>query len=245
MTGREEELLATGRTARTAELITALLVRCVTRLGSGRPSADDIRALCVGDREALLLRLRRATLGDRMECVVTCVNERCGERVDLELTVGDLLVEPDPAAAYWYDESFGGEGGPIDVRFRLPTGADQEIVAAIAAIDEETAGSRVLARCVAGIAGSDGELAEVPAEIAHGVSARMSELDPQAEIHLRFTCPGSAKSNDVLFDTAAFFFAELGFAAERLRERCTTRLVLPLVGGRNPQPAAAQAPPVP
>ena len=47
---------------------TALLARCVERLGPVEPvGAEDVRALTAGDREALLLELRRLSFGERLE----------------------------------------------------------------------------------------------------------------------------------------------------------------------------------
>lgn len=218
LTGREEELLAARGEASVAETVTALLHRCVTRLGEAAPSADDIRALSVGDREALLLHLRGATRGDRIDSVALCASEDCGERIDLELSVSELLVEPDLDPRYWHEQDFDGGAGPVRLRFRLPTGADQEAVAPIAAADPEAAAAQLLARCADRVDGPDGPLDAVPGELAPAVAARMAELDPQAEIRLGFACPTCETPIDVLFDTATFFFAELAATASRLYE---------------------------
>ena len=44
-------------------------------------TAGAVRALSVGDREALLLHLRLATLGERIDCVAGCPDPACGERL--------------------------------------------------------------------------------------------------------------------------------------------------------------------
>ena len=44
----------------------------------------------------------------------------------------------------------------------------------------------------------------------------MAELDPQAEIRLRFDCAACGMPVDVLFDTASFFLAEVAATADRL-----------------------------
>src|SRR5688500_43648 len=56
---------------------TALLSRCVyLAQGARRAGRAFVRALAAGDREALLLHLRRITLGDRLLCVLSC--RACG-----------------------------------------------------------------------------------------------------------------------------------------------------------------------
>src|SRR5262245_27830201 len=74
-----------------AQQTTALLTRCLTRLGPLAPvTSEAIRSLTVGDREALLLHLRRLTLGDRMQCILSCPISECGAKMDLDLNVNDL-----------------------------------------------------------------------------------------------------------------------------------------------------------
>src|SRR5262245_9204523 len=58
--------LDTRDTLAPASRATALLARCVAG------GEDVAHALTVGDREALLLQLRRLTFGETMECVLRC-----------------------------------------------------------------------------------------------------------------------------------------------------------------------------
>jgi hypothetical protein len=220
LTGRDEEMLADaearGFDGSMASTVTALLARCVVSLGgAGPPSTDVLRSLPVGDREALLLHLRRATLGDRIDCVATCPAPACGERLDLTLSVAELLVPRYDDAAAWHDEVFGSDRR-LRLRFRLPTGADQEVTAEHAATDPAAAARALLARCVASSTGSGGVPAVLPDDIADAISARMAELDPQAEIRLHFDCAACGRPVEVLFDTASFFLAEIAATANRL-----------------------------
>src|SRR6185295_807330 len=128
----EDELLLLDaeRSRPAAETATLLLSRCATPL-----TTDEVRDLTVGDREALLLHVRRLTFGERMQCVIRCASAACGEPMDLELLVRDLLTDA-PCA-----EVPG---------FRLPTGADQEAVTPLAMRDPRLAGEMLLARCALG-----------------------------------------------------------------------------------------------
>src|SRR6185436_2177290 len=71
--GHEEDLLMqAGRYLKPAARATQLLTRCLLRLGPMEPvTSDAVKQLTVGDREALLLRLRQITLGDRIACVLS------------------------------------------------------------------------------------------------------------------------------------------------------------------------------
>ena len=172
--GVDEALLAEERTAPPARRVTRLLGRCVRRIGEVEPVGEEtVRALTVGDREALLLHLRRLTLGEAMPCVLACPD--CGEKLDLDLRVGDLLLPPyAETRPSWEMVVEGGDR----VRFRLPTGADQEAAAdCVEREGAEAAAALLLRRCV-----ESGE--DWPEAVAREVPARMAELDPQAEISL-------------------------------------------------------------
>jgi hypothetical protein len=226
LTGRDEESLADASLRAVdrsmASTVTELLARCVVSLGgAGPPSMDALRALTVGDREALLLHLRRATLGDRIDCVATCPDPACGERSDLTLSVAELLVARYDDAAAWHEELFGAGVGRaskarVRVRFRLPTGGDQEATAELAGTDPVAAARALLVRCLTSATGSGGVAGELPDDVADAIAGRMAELDPQAEIRLRFDCAACGRPVDLLFDTASFFLAEIAATADRL-----------------------------
>src|SRR6185436_12025709 len=104
-------------------------------------------------------------------CVLRCPAPGCGEKMDLDLQVGDLLVPPAAGAQEWHEAVFDG----CRVRFRLPTGADQEDAAALACTDLDAAVGLLLRRCVEG---------PVDRVVAERLSDLLCELDPQAELTL-------------------------------------------------------------
>src|SRR5262245_25235922 len=59
--------------------------------GEGLIAPEHARALCVGDREALLLHVRQMLAGERLSLVLVCPRAECGERMDLDLTVDEIL----------------------------------------------------------------------------------------------------------------------------------------------------------
>src|SRR6185436_15808027 len=93
LTGEDEVfLLETVGDLLPAQRVTAMLERCLTSLGSTpRVTTEHVQALTVGDREALLLQLRRLTLGDTLACLSQCPNPACSEKLDLALRASDLL----------------------------------------------------------------------------------------------------------------------------------------------------------
>jgi hypothetical protein len=213
--GRDELFLVeTGRTLGPAARVTALLGRCLARLGPCTPvPLDWVRCLTIGDREALLLHLHRVALGDAVSFVLTCPQAGCGARLDLDLDIAELLVPPYAEPAESYEAVCGVGDGSCRVRFRLPNGADQELAAPLARVDPAAAGALILKRCVQG-----GTAALSPSAAAE-LPARMAALDPQAEIFIDLTCPQCGGVFRRPFDAAACLFDDLSAAARDLHEQ--------------------------
>lgn len=195
-----------------AETITAVLSRTLTHLDGHPlpcPPGDLARALIIGDREALLLHLRRLTLGEQMPCVLDC--PACSAPMDLDLRVADLLLPPNGLLPQEHTAEIGHNGTTQTIAFRLPTGADQEAAARLARHDPAEAAAALLRRCLA----SPTEKPLSP-EIAASLGRHIAEKDPQAEIRLNLACPECGHNFVALFDTATYFFKELADRAAHL-----------------------------
>lgn len=208
----EEAIREVAQALFPVERITLLLTRCLTNLGpKSAIDSDDVRALTVGDRDALLLHLRRVTYGERIQSVLTCPQTECREKMDLELTIGDILVPPNEHAKKLYEVVIRENGNAYNVQFRLPTGADQEAAAKFARHDPDAASKLLLQRCIQGIT-KDGTTMKIEnglsVPVAEAVSKRMAELDPQAEILLNLTCPACKQNFLANFDIGDYFFKE-------------------------------------
>ncbi|MGI8729483.1 MAG: hypothetical protein ACR2LK_05755 [Solirubrobacteraceae bacterium] len=186
LTGADEAFLAeTGAGLTTAARTTELLACVVERIGDATPSRDDLAGLTAGDREALLLHVLRLTFGSSLDCTLGCV--RCGELLDVRLDVDELVLAPYEIWEPVYDVSLGADPRPARVTFRLPSGADQEAIAALASRSLETAVGALVRRCLIDEAGA-ADLA-VDDELAAVIADRMASLDPQAVIELVTVCP--------------------------------------------------------
>jgi hypothetical protein len=212
LTGEDEAfLLETDPVLLPAQRITAILARCLTHLGPLRPVPPQaVQQLTIGDREALLLHLRRLTLGERLPCVLKCPHSDCGEKMDLELRVGDLLLAAYPHTQAFHEATVMGQGSPYRVRFRLPTGGDQEAASSLACADPQAGVELLLRRCVEHVlADDDRPSTTIPPAVASELPTLMARLDPQAELILNLVCPVCSHAFSTLFDTAAYFFQEV------------------------------------
>lgn len=202
LTGVEEEWLAARPAEPSAAAVTRLLAACVERLGDGPVDRAAARRLLVGDRDYLVLRLRRLTLGDLFQAVVTC--PACGEKLDVEFRGADVAVEPRPQTAATHELAVGGRV----VRFRLPTGGDQE---AVTRLPTSAAADAILGRCLE----DDGGVPLTAADRA-AVAAAMGELAPRVEVELALDCQSCGHAFDLPFDTTAFFLHEVRSGGKRL-----------------------------
>lgn len=212
LTGCDEEWLLDNAGEPASALATGLLERCVVELGAAAPTADDLEALTVGDREALLWHLRRGTFGERIDAVVEC--GACTQKLDVALGVGDLLEAPYGDRAPTCTEMLGD----AEVVFRLPTGADQ---ASVLGADPDTGAQRILERCVLQVDGAEPDpraLAELAGTLAEAMAAR----DPQAETRLEAICPACQETVEALLDALAFLREEVAGSARFLYDEVHT-----------------------
>ena len=86
--GADEAYLADLPPGPPAARTTALLTRCLDRLGTSTAvTPDTVRELIVGDREALLLHLRRLAFGERLACVLPATYSSRPVRLSMIVTL--------------------------------------------------------------------------------------------------------------------------------------------------------------
>ncbi len=218
LTGLDEEFCAES-TSRSLPVtcITNLLTRCITRMdGVEKVTANTVGRLTVGDREALLLYLRRLTKGERMQSILNCPQTDCNELMDIELNVSDLLQPAYQSPQPVYEDTVQSSERKFRVRFRLPTGFDQEAAALKASTDVQAGEELLLKRCVESVFDEEDNETECSPEILEDLPLKMAQLDPQAEMILNLICPICNKSFSSLFDTGAYLLEEITSTSEAL-----------------------------
>ena len=227
MTGCDEELVTTG--AGGAALVTALLSRCVLRIGEVTPVTPAVaRELVVADRQFLLLKVREATFGTDVRAGISCPWAECGRRIDVAFGTDMVpVVEaadggPEYPAVLDVDDQvvYAGQAHR-NLAFRLPNGGDQEALSPMLHHNGAAAVRELLERCVTRI----GPLAPPPAEVVAGLSAgarrtverRMGEVAAQLDLAMESTCPECDRHYSVPFEIQGFLFGELTVNANLLR----------------------------
>jgi hypothetical protein len=226
----EEWLYGLPLAAPEAGVITGLLTRCVPRIGPVEPTDETVRALPVGDREWLILRLWQLTFGNRVELVLRCPRASCDARMDVEFALDEVPAGESPQRAEY---EFEREG--VRVRFRLPRGGDLEALGRAgtgAASDDERA-TVLLARCVLGIegGGADGDGAADPAsllgaagDLRAALAAQIERQSAAVEREFAARCPECERDFSGAFDPI------LAFLSEMLRRRAEFERDVHLLG---------------
>lgn len=151
LTGADEEVLLRPEFQKNStKYISEMLRRAVVKIGEVEPTKDMIEAMLIGDRDALVLAVRRATFGDELDLDVVC--PRC--ETDFGVTyslANDVPMRRLDDGKRVFDVTL--RDGRV-AQVTLPTGADQaEAVEKFNKTNLAERNSQVLARCLKSIDG--------------------------------------------------------------------------------------------
>lgn len=171
-------------------------------------SPETLADLSIGRRDALLLTLRELMFGPLLECLAICAG--CGEQLELAFnTAGIRANNTEPA------ESLLVDSGDYQVRARLPDSHDLVSLPAESATDARRS---LFERCVVHAVrqGNPVPPSDLPEEVVAAVAARMSQVDPLADVRIELTCPACAHVWLETFDIVSFLWSEINAGADRL-----------------------------
>jgi hypothetical protein len=220
LTGREEALLADNKQNRASQ-VTAILNRCIRRIGTVAPVSESIvHNLLIADRDFLLLKLREATFGSRVQATIPCPWPDCGEKVDIDFLIDDIPVissvekgplftmSLSPQAAFLENEETYRE-----LVFRLPIGADQELLSPRLVENESLALAELLAQCIQRIGpveiASSAQIERLSPLARMEIEQEMLRLAPKIELNMDVNCPECRRIFTAPFDLQDFFFGEM------------------------------------
>ncbi|MEU0214541.1 hypothetical protein ABZ281_05225 [Streptomyces sp. NPDC006265] len=157
----EEAIAAAGAGSAPQKVVETLLTRGVVSVGSEPMTRKLAGELLIGDRELLIMAIRRATFGDTLDFErLPCTH--CGELVDLTVPLAAIpFVHLDDPEQAEYDVPLR-KGATAVVR--MPTGEDQEQVFSVRN-NRAKQDSVILSRCVVRLVQADGsEVRRPPAQ---------------------------------------------------------------------------------
>lgn len=170
--------------------ITAVLSEALAELGGTAASVAHVRNLNVGDRQFLMAQL--AAHIDDQDVWLTAECGKCRKLFDVPLRYSALPVKP---AGEEFPETTV-ETGLGRLRVRVPTGADQE---AIAAVDEEAAALYILLQRLLSMVDPSRALdvAQLSDNDIAAIEARLEAMAPEIASRLKTYCPGCEAENQL------------------------------------------------
>ena len=192
--------LALGESARFVDThaaqITTVLSQTLDSIGGTPVSEELVRNLSVGDRQFLMVRL--AAHIDDQPVWLTAPCSTCGERFDVSYRYLELPVKRagDEYPCAMVSTTSG------DLLVRVPTGADQELIASAA---EEEEGMRILLRCIVSSSKKDAEFAPAKLDTAaiHVIEQRVEAMAPEIATELLSQCPHCDADNTIALNPYA------------------------------------------
>lgn len=222
LSGREEEFLAENQGQESASLVTAVLTRCIRRIGAMSPVSEEVvRNLVVADRQYLLLKLREVTFGNQIQATILCPWPNCGKRVDIDFSLKDIPVRESKDKGSMYTMELSPEAAFIsnhgevyrEVTFRLPNGGDQEVISPIISKNEARALTMLLGRCILSIGTvkypGDEMINRLSPLSRMEIERQMDAVAPKIDLTMGAICPECGREFGVPFDLHEFFFGEL------------------------------------
>jgi hypothetical protein len=183
--------------------VTAVLSAALAELGGAPASVPAVRSLCVGDRQFLMARLA-AHIEDQ-DIWLTGECHSCKELFDAPLRYSGLPVKP---AGPEFPETTV-ETGLGCLRVRVPTGADQEAVAAAA--DETAALNLLLQRLLSTVDPSGAiDIERLSAGDIAAVEARLEAMAPEIAARLQTRCPSCGAENQLQISPYTFLQRPVG-----------------------------------
>ena len=227
LSGRDEEHLIQSNRLETASLVTAILSRCVRHIGNIHPVSEAVaRQLLVADRQYLLLKLRVATFGNQVHANLFCPWTDCGKRISFDFNIEDVPIKESVDKGPFYQMFLSpaaigqSEAAEREISFRLPNGADQELISPLLKENEAKALTFLLARCIQRIGqievNGESEISILSPLARKEIETEMERLAPKVELDMEMSCPECGKIFVAPFDIHHFFFGELRTGVDML-----------------------------
>lgn len=175
---------------------------------------EGLAAVCIGQRDDLLLELRSLVFGDRLPCFVSC--PACDEALEFDLPIATLRdrgpIPEDPGAVRI-------ELGSLTALVRLPDSRD--LAAAAGAGDAEQAATILLERLVRELRedGQEVALADLDPDQRSRLSEAIGDADPRAETRLDLVCHGCGHHWRSQLDIAGYLWSEVEREVHRLADQ--------------------------
>jgi hypothetical protein len=196
LTGAAELAIASTGAADAIALINA----CLLPHADSPIKAGNAAMLTISDRDRLMAALYRRSFGGQISGSSACSG--CEERFDFDFELDQLLgaVTPDDTPRAdgkgWFTQG--------NMRFRLPTGADELAAQGLPAPD---AANIIALRCAP----------DAPPDARTKIESEVARIAPLVDLTLQAPCPNCGTNNSMTFAAERYFLTALLGERRRLR----------------------------
>jgi len=221
MTGMTRKDIARADVRRDATRVTDVILQsCVKALGSVKIDRRTFTEMLLGDREFLLLQIRKISKGDDVRFSMSCGT--CEEPFHGTFSItNDVPVYPMPKDVEVVQD---GQGRPqrvfkvqseeygVEAVFRFPTGADQAVIAKSMRANPVASVYTLLGRCLISFNGAsqmevEANLFEnLPLPALDFIQSEFYSHQPGPDFSEPVRCPNCGAENQMVFQSADFFF---------------------------------------
>jgi hypothetical protein len=167
------------------QLVTRVLEACLDAPGRQATENGSFWDSTVGDRIAGLLQIILAGGGTQLEAQVRCIGEDCGETIETELPVEEVMaLQREPEMTENVTVQVNGE----PMSFRRPTGIDQREWLKQAFSDEGETSQAIVRSLLIEPAVALQEV-PIPPEAIDQIEESMQRADPLVNFQLEARCP--------------------------------------------------------
>ena len=168
----------------------------------------------LGERESLLLEIRRATFSDVLAARTVC--PACGAELAVDVLAAWLRRDENEAGTSDTASSFELDVGPVSLTVRPPDG--EVLARAAAEPDVDSCRLALIAGCIVGATGPSGPLdvSELPPDVVAAAGEAIVERDPRSEVTVALACVNCGQDWRARFDAGLFLWEELAAMSIRL-----------------------------
>jgi hypothetical protein len=167
--------------------VTAVLAAALGELGGGEAGPPAVRSLAVADRQYLMRQLGVVLGLEEDWLAASCA--RCGSSFDVPIRYSELPVK-EAGEGYPFAEAVTSLGR---LRLRVPTGADQEVIARID--DPELARRRLAQRCL--VESVPGPLTDKDID---RIEAALEAVAPELATQAQVACVDCGRPHELYLD---------------------------------------------
>ncbi|TVR78082.1 MAG: hypothetical protein EA405_14830 [Rhodospirillales bacterium] len=192
--------------------------RALLVLKAALPSSSDaaLAGIGIGQRDALLLKVRAATFGPMLDARALC--PACGETVSFTANAHRMLAATETEGEH--NDTFAIDG--FRLRLRVPDSRD--LAAAAATGDAQAARELLLDRCVVGAWRGDAAVAarDLPDSVVERAVHHLADREAAADVTFALACPACGHQWSAPLDAESFLWAEIAAEAERVARAVDT-----------------------